>query len=213
LEHCWSLSRRILFDCIMWLGCAIPCRCALLVYSAGWSARSAVRSSVPSTVGPARPSRPSMTSADGASLPLAGAPARRQATPRRPAPPACPHMTSGATHSPHAPRPPLPLPAAHACFPPVVLSLLIRTVHLHLADAFPAHRPPPMLPTTVLSRSAPTVVPANNALAITSAAARTVVCLEAAFLAAAARTGSCPRVVVHRSDTAVGLTRCHAGVE
>ena len=98
-------------------------------------------------------------------------------------------------------------------FPPVVLSLLIRTLHLHLADAFPAHRPPPMLPTTVLSRSAPTVVPANNALAITSAAARTVVCLEAAFLAAAARTGSCPRVVVHRSDTAVGLTRCHAGVD
>jgi len=123
LEHCWSLSRRILFDCIMWLGCAIPCRCALLVYSAGWSARSAVRSSVPSTVGPARPSRPSMTSADGASLPLAGAPARRQATPRRPAPPACQNMTSGATHSPHAPSPPLPPPAAHACFSPLLFFL------------------------------------------------------------------------------------------
>lgn len=98
-------------------------------------------------------------------------------------------------------------------FRPVVLALLIRTLQHHLASAFSTHRHPPMLSTTVLSRSAPTVVPANNALAIPSAATRTVVCPEAAFLAAAARTGSCPRVVVHRSDTAVRQTRCHAGVE
>jgi len=98
-------------------------------------------------------------------------------------------------------------------FPPVVLALLIRTLQHHLAAASFTHRHAPVLPTTVLSRSAPTVVPANNAQAIPSAAAWTVVCPEAAFLASAARTGSCPRVVVLRSDTAVRQTRCHAGVE